>query len=270
MGDSNFDAPVFIKEVYSSDVDPSVTPYFYNDGGKPTYVQTLPNGVAPLEVAATNPMVAIGNEYTVSEIVGVKQTPPYGVETQLGFVDENVVFKPMWVTRAIAAAFGATLVEPGEAVLLSSPSNALSQIEYEYGVFAGHWSPYQGTGQTLLTVECTDLEHHDFPHIFVSTDREFPLVVSVARYWPKLNVIRLADLWVPFGSALYIPPKPDVPDAVCLDLHNNRNSARACWGDIHRNSIHTHTLLQPNNAYYYWFWNPKPAVHSNLSKEPKA
>ena len=264
MTNECFDTPVFINEKHETTIDISKTPFFYNDGGHPTYVKALPSGVTPLVPAKTDPNVAIGREYVVSEVIGVKQTPPYGVETQLGFIADEVVYEPMWATRDVAAAFGITLAEPGQAVPLSSPVKKLSQIEYEYGVFAGHWSPYQDTGNKLLTVVCTDLEHHDFPHVFASTDPNFPLVISVGRYWPKLCKTRLADLWVAHGSALYIPPKPAFLGQECLDLHNNRNSARAYWGDIKQNSLITQTLLQVENGFFYWYWNATPTVHTNL------
>lgn len=264
MTQGYFDPPVFIKELHETAVDISQTPYFYNDDGRPTYHKAPPHGVRPLVPATTDPRVAIGREYVVSEVIGVKQTPPWGVETQLGFIADEVVFEPMWATRDVAAAFGITLVEKGQCVPLSCPVPELALIEYEYGVFAGHWSPYQGTGNALLTVVCTDLEHHDFPHIFASIDPKLPLVISVGRYWPKLNKIRLADLWVPRGSALYIPPKPGLPDQECLDLHNNRNSARACWGSLEQSTVTTKTLLQNKNGFFYWFWNATPTVHTNL------
>jgi hypothetical protein len=185
------------------------------------------------------------------------------VETQLGFLGYEIEYEPMWATRQAAAAFGITLVEAGQAVELSSPVATISQVEYEYGVFAGHWSPYQGTGNQLLSIVCTDLEHHDFPHIFASTDPTLPLVISVGRYWPKEDRIRLADLWVPRGSALYIPPKPALLGQQCVDLHNNRNSARACWGHLRQNSLTTHTLLQAEGGYFYWFWNATATVHTS-------
>ncbi|MDR3481127.1 MAG: hypothetical protein P4L91_10475 [Burkholderiaceae bacterium] len=263
-----FDAPVLEIAGPEIAVDIFDTPFFYNDGGNPSYVKELPSAATLLAPAATDPHVAIGREYVVPEIIGVKPTPPYGIETQLGLLADEVVYEPMWATRDVAAAFGITLVEKGQAVPLSCPVANLSQIEYEYGVFAGHWSPYQGTGDKLLTVVCTDLEHHDFPHVFASTDPHLPLVISVGRYWPKLCKIRLADLWVPRGSALYIPPKPAIPGQECVDLHNNRNSARACWGSLGQSSVTTHTLLQANNGYFYWFWNATPTAHGNLS--PKA
>lgn len=261
MPGTHLDAPLFIKEIHETTVHTAQTPYFFNDGGKPTYLSEPPAGLAPLVPAVTDPGIAMGNEYIVAEVLGVKPTPPYGIETQLGFAAPQVAFAPLWATRAVAAAFGITLVEPGQAVRLSSPVADLQQIEYEYGVFAGHWSPYQGTGNALLSVVCTDLEHHDFPHVFASTDPTQPLVISVGRYWPRLGRIRLADLWVPRGSALYIPPKPGTQDPECIDLHNNRNSARACWGDIRQNSIVTHTLLQKDKGFFYWYWNAIATEH---------
>lgn len=261
MPDNQFDAPLFIKEIFETAVDTANTPIFFNDGGSPVYLSQPPAGVTPIEPVATNPALAMGNEYAVAQVLGVKPTPPYGIETQLGFAATQVDFAPLWATRDVAAAFGITLVEPGQAVRLSSPVTGLHQIEYEYGVFAGHWSPYQGTGNTLLSVVCTDLEHHDFPHVFASTDPAQPLVISVGRYWPGLGKIRLADLWVPRGSALYIPPKPATPGAECIDLHNNRNSARACWGDIRQGSIVTHTLLQKDGGFFYWYWNAIATAH---------
>lgn len=261
MPGSHFEAPLFIKEIRESAVDTVATPYFFNDGGAPRYCHEAPAGITPIAPAPTQPQQAFGREYTVADIKGVKQTPPYGVETQLGLAAEEVVFEPLWATRDIAAGFGITLVEPGQAVKISSPVAELQEIEYEYGVFAGHWSPYQNTGNALLSVVCTDLEHHDFPHVFASTDPTKPLVISVGRYWPKLGKIRLADLWVPRGSALYIPPKPASDTAECIDLHNNRNSARACWGDLHQSSIVTHTLLQSQHGYFYWYWNAIATVH---------
>ncbi|MDE2597256.1 MAG: hypothetical protein KGL44_10300 [Sphingomonadales bacterium] len=263
MPNAFFDPPVLIKERQAISIDLTQTPWFYNDGGDPTYTASLPSGAAALTPAPTDPALALGYEYDVTGDLSV-QTSSYGVETQLGFAGRDIYYEPMWATREAAAAFGITLVEPGQAIRLASPVSELSQFEYEYGVFAGHWSPYQNTGNALLTVVCTDLEHHDFPHIFASTDPVYPLVISVGRYWPGRGRIRLADLWVPRGSALYIPPMPLEFGAECYDLHNNRNSARACWGDIHRNSVKTHTLLQNTGGYFYWFWNANATVHTPL------
>jgi hypothetical protein len=264
MANGYFDAPLFETEHGETGVDLLKTPFFYNNDGKPTYLAQPPAGVVPLTPAPTDPALARGREHIVPEVMGVKQTPPYGVETQLAFLGYDIEYEPLQATREVAAAFGITLVEKGQAVALSSPVAQLSQVEYEYGVFCGHWSPYQDTGNQLLSIVCTDLEHHDFPHIFASTDAELPLVISVGRYWPKQGKIRLADLWVPRGSALYIPPKPAVLGAECIDLHNNRNSARACWGHLRKNSLSTHTLLQTKGGYFYWFWNATDTVHRSL------
>lgn len=269
MAEGRLDPPLFEVEKFSQPVSLALTPYYFNDGGQPVFLATLPPGARELQPAATDPGQAIGCEHVVSEVIGVKSTPPYGVETQLDLLAQRPAYEPLWVTRDIAAAFGITLVKPGEAVRLSSPVETLSQVEYEYGVFAGHWSPYQDTGNRLLSVVCTDLEHHDFPHVFASTDDQLPLVISVGRYWPRLGRIRLADLWVPRGWALYIPPKPVVPGQACIDLHNNRNSARACWGDIHRDSVTTHTLLQATGGYFYWYWNADDTAHGRPLGAPR-
>lgn len=264
----DFLPPLFIREQSEIEVKVSETPFFYNDKGTPTYRVSLPEGVTPLTPAHTGPEVAIGAEHRVTGTIGFKPTPPYGNETQMGFEGETIRYEPMWATRETAAAFGITLVEAGQGIAIDSPGGALHQVEYEYGVFAGHWSPYQNTnpeaGNTLLSVVCTDLEHHDFPHVFASTDAQFPLVISVGRYWHAEGRIRLADLWVPQGSALYIPPKPLLFGSQCIDLHNNRNSARAVWGDIRRNSILTHTLLQTKDSFTYWYWNAADTVHTPL------
>ncbi|MDH0493708.1 hypothetical protein [Comamonas aquatica] len=47
-----------------------------------------------------------------------------------------------------------------------------------------------------------------------------------------------------------------------MDLHNNRNSARACWGDLFQDRVHTQTLLRENDNSFRWYWNPLPTVHS--------
>ncbi|PWW04614.1 hypothetical protein [Mangrovibacter plantisponsor] len=262
MSDAHFAPPLFIQEKNEEDINLALTPWFCNTPNGPVWVAEPAPEIVRVEAAPDNPATAIGTPYVVADIVKVTPNPPWGTETQLGFSAAEVVFEPFWATPAIAAAFGATLIQPGQAIQISSPVSPLQYVEYDYGVFAGHWSPYQGTGNTLLTVSCTDLEHHDFPHVFASTDPLQPLVVSVGRYWPEQSIIRVADLWVKQGDALYIPPKPALPNQVCLDLHNNRNSALACWGNIQQNSITTHTLLQQNNGYFYWYWNALATVHS--------
>ena len=260
------DPPLFELEKRSQPVSLAHTPYFHNDGGTVVFAAHVPAGARLIDAAPTDPALEAGRPHHVIGIDGVKPTPPYGIETRLGFAEGDVTYEPLWALPQVAAAFGITVVRPGEVVRVASPVLELSQVEYEYGVFAGHWSPYQGTGNALLSVVCTDLEHHDFPHVFASTDPNVPLVISVGRYWPDRGVIRLADLWVPRGWALYIPPKPAQPNPPCIDLHNNRNSARACWGDIHRSAISTHTLLQATGGYFYWYWNARDTDHGRPSE----
>lgn len=261
MSDPDFNPPLFIKAGPEAQINTAQTPWFLNEGGAPLFLQTPPSHMHPIEVVPTDPAIAMGNEVIVAKQLGFS-TSSYGNETQLGFAAREVVFEPLWATREVAAAFGITLVEPGQIVQVQSPIAELQLIEYEYGAFAGHWTPYQKVGNNVVSVVCTDLEHHDFPHVFASTDPTKPLVTSVGRYWPKRGVIRLADLWVPQGCALYIPPKPHVPDAEVIDLHNNRNSARACWGDIFQNSITTYTLLQASGGFFHWYWNAMDTQHS--------
>jgi hypothetical protein len=256
-----FDTPVLENELQTRAVDVSQTPYFFNDGGVARYLTQLPSGLFPLTPAPRDPQLARGYEYPVPRVIASSQSQ-YGVTNELDIVGQQIAFEPMWATRENAAAFGITLVEPGQAVRLESPVNGLCHAIYQYGVFAGHWSPYQNTGQTMLSVVCTDLEHHDFPHIFLSADLNLPLVTSVGRYWPGKGVIRVADLWVPQGHALYIPAMPAELGQECIDLHNNRNSAYACWGEISQNSILTQTLLQTENPFFYWYWNATNTVHS--------
>ena len=263
MPDDFFKPPIFIEENGTPlDVDLGATPYFHNDGGQPAYAAAVPNGVTLLPTAPVDEGRAFGREYRVPKVAGVKPQPGYGTEIQLDFDGEAIVYEPMWATRETARAFGITLVGPGEAVRLECPHPELQQIEYDYGVFAGHYSPYQETETALIPLVITDLEHHEFPHIFASTDPTLPLVISVGRYWPEKGVIRLADLWVRQGDALYIPPMPPEPVNGCVDLHNNRNSARAAWGSLGQASVVTHTLLQTRDTFTYWFWNGRPTVHS--------
>ncbi len=267
-----FDRPLFEISLTEQNINLLDTPYFYNNDGIPTYVKTLPKSTVLLstelfeENASKNDdeNIQFGCEYHIAKIVNVKESPPYGVETEFAFNDQNIEYQPLWVTQEIANAFGMYLVEKNQAIKVSSPINQLSQIQYEYGAFAGHWSPYLNIGNNLLTYISVDLEHHDFPHVFASTDDNLPLVISVGRYWPKLAKIRLADIWIPKGSAVYIPPKPRIVDADYIDLHHNRNAAQACWRKPNYSSVKTHTLLRADGGYFYWYWNRLPTTHHNL------
>ena len=48
MPDTQFDAPLFIKEILETAVDTARTPFFLNDGGSPTNITHPPAGVTPI------------------------------------------------------------------------------------------------------------------------------------------------------------------------------------------------------------------------------
>ncbi len=259
-----FDPPLLEISLSETMVDLKDTPYFYNNDGVPTYVDTLPKSASLLPAVTPNADIVAGNEYMISEIINIHDNAPYGIVTEFCFDADQIEYAPLWASQEVAAAFGMALIEKDQAIEVSSPVNKLSQVQYQYGAFAGHWSPYLDIGGQLLTCIPMDLEHHNFPHIFASTDPHLPLVISVARYWPKQRKIRVADIWVPQGCALYIPPKPNTVDAEFIDLHHNRNAALACWEHLGQSSLTTHTLLQQQNGFFYWFWNRKPTIHHSL------
>lgn len=264
MAQEFFDPVLFIKEDAPTSVDLSQTPFFCNIHGFPHYCAEPPTGLQLLEPAASDPTAVIGNAYRVLSATTTHPDPKYGNQTRLEFQADQVEYEAIAVTHQTAAAFGMTLIEPGQGIRITSPQPHLSLVDYEYGMFAGHRSPYEGTGYRLLGKVCTDLEHHDFPHVFTSIDPHLPLVISVGKYWPQQQKICLADLWLPRGMALYVPPRPNLPGQTCLDLHGNRNSALACWRGIERSSVKTQTLLQTEGGYFYWFWNELPTTHPLL------
>ena len=138
MPHPNFDAPQFIVGGTAESVDIALTPFYYNNGGVPTYVATVPANVEVLVPAPTNPDLVRGYPHRVTGTVGVKNSS-WGMETQLGFTNDKVAYEPMLATRENAEAFGITLVEPGQAIQVTCPVPNLEQVPYNYGVFAGHW-----------------------------------------------------------------------------------------------------------------------------------
>lgn len=268
MTQDYFNAPLFIREHAKEPIDILTTPLFYIQNGKGQYTDKLPEGITQIPPRPTNPNLAAGQEYHVSGIISEKDNigkngRDYGRITEWGFLGQTFEYEPLWVTPENAAAFGITLVEEGQGIQVESPNNHLTKEESEYGVFAGHACPYQGAKNELFSFICTDLEHHDFPHVFTSADPEHAIVISVARYWHATNKICLADLWVPYGNALYVPPKPYEENAECIDLHNNRNAARSCYGSFEKNSLMTDILLQTQDTFTYWYWNAMPTIHKN-------
>ncbi|OTG80458.1 hypothetical protein B9T33_08485 [Acinetobacter sp. ANC 5054] len=262
-----FNAPLFDRELAEITVDIEQTPFFLNDHGHPKYLASLGAGIHLITESATNAKVMMGNAYEVPSEISTKYTK-WGEQTELEFEGQYFEFMPLVATKETAAAFGITLVQTGEAIQIHSNQKVLSEIHYEYGMMAGHCFAYLDggkpdcSGKTLFPFVATDLEHHDFPHIFSSTDQDqLPLVISVGRYFPNLGKIYLADLWVNPGDVLYIPAKPKYSNPEFIDLHNNRNAALACWrGDSNKSTLTTHSLLD-THGHFYWYWNRKPTIH---------
>lgn len=264
MTQEYFEPTLFIREGRKTKVDLSKTPFFGIVHGLPNYVTTPPKGFKLVELAKRASSQHLGREYAVSAAHTQSPEPKYGENTRLTIDGSELGYEPMWATRKTAAAFGMLLVEEGQYARMDGPELQLMQIDYDCGMFAGHQSPYLGTGFHLLGKVCTDLEHHNFPHVFASVDLNLPLVISVGRFWPKARKIYLADLWLPRGKALYVPPRPRQKNPVYIDLHGNRNSALACWRNSEQPSVRTRTLLQTDHSYFYWFWNDLPTIHPLL------
>ena len=240
-------------------------PVFCNLNGQPAYVTELPTGAR--EVSAEPPAQRpCGHPYT-ARVVEQRCMLPHGIASRLEIAGAPIIYEPLWVTPENAAAFGMVLLRPGEALRLPASPAPLSHRLYKYGVFAGHWSPYLGQGKRLLSVVGTDLEQHAFPHVFASLDTYHPLVISVGRLCTTTGALHLADLWVPRGCALYAPPQPLDADGArpCLYLHGNRNSARACWGDLQHDHVHTETLLDVE-GFIHWYWSSQPSEHPLLAE----
>lgn len=273
---------MFIVSGNETTVDLEQTPFLCNVAGLPHYYAQPPAGLKLLEAAALDPEIELGNAYKVRPDPTTSPDPQYGDRTRLEFQGSQVEYTALRASREVAAAFGMTLVKPGQGVRISSPHPVLKQIDYEYGMFAGHRSPYEGTGFRMLGKVCTDLEYHNFPHVFASVDAHLPRVITVAKYWPYQKKICLADLWLARGHALYLPPQPEPPplsqsDTTCLSLHGDRNVALACWHDsgLKQASIKAQTLLQTEGGRFHWLWNELPTVHpqlplSSLTKAPHA
>jgi len=264
-----FTAPLLDQTLQEIDVDISAQPYFYNNGGTPEFLADLSDAIELISASSTNASMSMGHVYAVPEEIETIQTD-WGEQTQLAFAGNTFEFMPLKATPETAAAFGMTLVKAGQAIAVVATEQMLSQIEYRYGMMAGHFFPYDSsqanlTEKTLYPFVITDLEHHDFPHVFASTDpNQLPLVISVGRYFPKDRKIYLADLWVEHGDALYIPEMPKQVAPEFVDLHNNRNAALACWkAESGQSMIQMHTLLDPK-GYFYWFWNACPTIHPQL------
>lgn len=256
--------------------DSKAYPFLINQGGKGRQ-SDRPEG-ALITMAPIDPARDLGTKYTkISHSPKeIQSTPPYPSYwiTAFDFHAKEVAYQALPATKETVLAFGMTLLKAGECVRF--PYDGLVMTQYTYGKWAGHQSPYIEVDRRLdlLTINATDLEYHNFAHVFFSQD-SVPLVISVARWRPYVNEIALADLWVAPGDAIVLPPKlmPPAPEPgtpydvarrIVLDLHGNRNSAFACWPDRHKPSLSTTTILA--NAAGMSAPDTKPHYH----EEPAA
>ncbi|MCA1323346.1 hypothetical protein [Herbaspirillum sp. alder98] len=262
--DSLFNPVLFIEDGPSKPMlDPLQQPYLLNHAERRAPLEqleqiTLVNGQGHtlVEMASDNPHLIAGQTYK-----NIKQWPRHidtpsgpGYEiTEFDFGVSEVRYPPLLATPDNAQAFGATLLRPGQ--YMRFPYSGLIMAQYTYGRWAGHESPYIGDSRRreLLPWNPTDLEFHDFAHVFLSRGPQ-PLVISVARWRPYVNEISLADLWVAPGDALVLSPKlmPPVPAPgtdhdqrwrLYVDMHNNRNSAQACRVPDGPESLESVTVL---------------------------
>jgi hypothetical protein len=235
-----FDSVLFILDGTQIPI-PEDCRFVYNNDGQTEYLKD-PKGTL-IQITPEDPTLSCGQHYSgidcTEKIIDPGTAWEYTL-TELDFHADPVVYEPMWADRLTCQAFGITLLQPGQCLPFSEPGMVRSR--YTYGVFAGYQSPYLGSarGRELLSVNATDLEYHAFAHIFSSQDTE-PLVTSVARWRPEKREIHLADLWVRVGDCLYIPPKHY--SETYTDMHGNRNSAFACWGNTEKSSLVTETTL---------------------------
>ena len=252
MSNETFDAPIFIEDGPYIDLLPREYPYLYNDHGHGRQSRQ-PFGTE-ISIAKDNPDLERGIKYK-----GISHQPkiipndghPYQI-TEFDFKTPEVHYESIAATRESVQAFGMTLLKSGECLRFEYEDMIMAQ--YTYGKWAGHQSPYLGSRRQreLLTHNPTDLEFHDFPHVFFSQD-DRPLVISAARWRPYVQEISLADLWIAPGDAVVVPPKTrpvppteKLPDdkarRIIIDLHGNRNSALACWG-TDKAALTTTTIL---------------------------
>jgi hypothetical protein len=265
MASSDFDPALFIHDGIQVPIDTTETPFFYNSHGH-TYPLPKPKGTL-IKVATDDPSMSLGRRHKVvsakPKTIGTGDSA-YQI-TEFDFGVDEVVYEPIWATKESAHAFGMTLLHHNESIRIDF--DGLVSCDYIYGAFAGYQSPYIGSDRNrqLLTLNATDLEYHAFPHVFCSQD-QLPLVTSVARYRSLKREIYLADLWVRPGDCLYVPPKQFRKQYV--DLHGNRNSARACWGSEGKGSLITNTTLG-NDAVFdapatkpHYHEEKHPTVHS--------
>ncbi|AMB83996.1 hypothetical protein AWM79_01200 [Pseudomonas agarici] len=249
-----FNSIPFIEDGAESPLDTRTFPFLYNDQGL-----AIPSREARgrrIAPAPDRPELQRGEKYT--DIRWKTREVPtasgsYEIK-EFDFHAKEVYYEPLWATEETAQAFGMTLLKSGECIRFEYDRLILAQ--YTYGKWAGHQSPYLGPARQreLLTYNPTDLEYHDFAHVFFARYSRLPLVISVARWRPYVSEISLADLWVKPGEALVLAPKtfPKAPHERApdsekrlkiVDMHGNRNSALACRFNEGEDCLATETIL---------------------------
>ncbi|PAJ79177.1 hypothetical protein [Burkholderia ubonensis] len=254
MSASYLEPVLFIENGEAYSLDCKQFPYLYNNQGRcEQYAE--PKG-SEIALAPDDPQLDMGAKYS-----GIdwreKRIPTrdggYMIKA-FDFHAELVEYQPLRATQATAQAFGMTLLRAGECIRFEY--DGLVCRQYKYGQWASYQSPYLefGRRRELLTYNPTDLEYHDFPHVFFSRHRSLPLVISVARWRPYAHEISLADVWLAPGDALVLPPQrfpePLPPGAskhdawmAVANLHGNRNAALACRFQGGEAGLLTETIL---------------------------
>jgi hypothetical protein len=256
----NFNCPLlFIHDTKQTRLSDQL-PYLYNDHGVGVQMAN-PHGKA-IDMAALDPTRELGTKYVDilhrARIVRPGTPSAYDI-TEFNCQVSEVSYQPLWATKETVQAFGMTLLKSGECIHF--PYQDLWMNDYIYGKWAGYQSPYlEGDrSRELLPLNPTDLEYHNFAHVFFSRMEHLPLVISVARWRPYVAKIWLADLWVMPGDAIVLPPKltPDPPKPgasewgkhdIVIDLHGNHNSALACRFIDGEQHLPTTTILASDAA----------------------
>ena len=103
-----------------------------------------------------SPEPSWGRGYQVS---GTHSQPPtkFGEETQLEFLATEVVYEPLWATREAAAAFGITLIEPGQGLRMQSPIRHLENTPFEYGMLASNAPIWTRSTATSCSPRCAPI-----------------------------------------------------------------------------------------------------------------
>lgn len=173
QGQSYFDPvdPVlFIADGASAPLlDTGKFPYMVNDNGRGRQSEAACGRL--VELAPDAPELERGATYRdIAHWRRQVTSPgyaPYEI-TEFDFRTPEVRYEALPATPENAQAFGATLLRNGECIRF--PYDGLVMSDYTYGKWAGHESPYLGGGRSreLLAWNATDLEYHDFAHIFFS------------------------------------------------------------------------------------------------------